>query len=139
MINFIKPILILSVVSSTFSLLISNNFFSFTKYFVAITIIQILLYNLYKTYLKLHSEKIQNERIKEFSKQGLETTCPCYQNKKVFIPIRLDSDNSYKCLDCDKNVSVKLDVKTFLTTDVIDLDKSEKEFIEAIKKIKESV
>lgn len=89
-------------------------------------------------YMKYLAEKLTNERISEYSKQGMETTCPCYKNKKVFIPIRLDTDNSYKCIDCDKNVSVKVDVKTFLATEIIDLDQSEKAFIDAVKKIKES-
>ena len=66
-------------------------------------------------------EQIENERIKEFSKQGLESSCPDENcGHKTFVPIRLDSENLYNCPKCNKPIKVLIGAKSFLTTTPID-------------------
>ena len=81
-------------------------------------------------------DNLNIQKLKEYSKQGVEITCPCYMENKAFIPIRLNEINDYKCLECGKNVSVKVDVKSFLATEPIDGDQIDSALLEVIEKIK---
>lgn len=137
LLTVLKPILLLSVISTSVSLLFSNNILSFSKIFIATSLAQILLYNLYVSIMQLFAEKIKNERMKEYSKQGMEITCPCYLEKKMLIPIDLNGDNTFKCFECQKNVSVNVTAKAFMQTEMVDLDKADSAFLEAYNKIQE--
>lgn len=70
-------------------------------------------------YVELKNKKLENERIKEFSLQGLEVTCPCTLKKTEFIPIVLNTPNTYKCDFCQKNVSVYIVPETALITETL--------------------
>jgi len=89
---------------------------------------QIIIYRVYVQIVQLLAERMLNERIKEYSKQGVDTVCPCARAMKHFIPIQLNTDNFYKCQDCDKNIAVNVEVKTFLETVPLDLDKTDTAF-----------
>jgi len=67
----------------------------------------------------LKNKKLENERIKEFSLQGLEVTCPCPLRKTEFVPIVLNTNNTYKCDHCQKNVSVYIVPETALITETL--------------------
>lgn len=126
--TILKSLLILTTISSSIALLIfDNTLFSFFKIFIFSTICQIIIYNLYKIVVLILFKKLENEKIKEYLKQGVETKCPCEKGVSMFLPIRLDSTNTFKCMECQKNFSVKIDVKTFQNTEIIDLEKSERE------------
>lgn len=68
----------------------------------------------------LKNKKLENERIKEFTMQGLEVECPCSKKVKAFIPIRLNTANKYKCAECQKTISVFFNSSTALTTEPIE-------------------
>ena len=68
-------------------------------------------------YVELKNKKLENERIKEFSLQGLEVTCPCSLKKTEFIPVVLNTNNAYKCNYCQKNVGVYIVPETALITE----------------------
>lgn len=70
-------------------------------------------------YVVLQNKKLENERIKEFSLQGLEVTCPCALKKTEFVPIVLNTNNTYKCDYCQKNVSVYVVPETALITETL--------------------
>jgi len=70
-------------------------------------------------YVELKNKQLENERIKEFSLQGLDVTCPCSLKKTEFVPIILNTNNTYKCDHCQKNVSVYIATETALMTDTI--------------------
>jgi len=70
-------------------------------------------------YVELKNKKLENERIKEFSLQGLEVTCPCSLKKAEFVPIILNTNNTYRCDHCQKNVSVYIAAETALVTETI--------------------
>lgn len=125
----------LSVLSSVFSLAFCNDYISFIKYFIVFSVIQLIIYNLYKSILELFAERIKNERIKEYSKQGMEVSCPCYMEKKMFLPLELNASNTFNCLECKKDFSVDITARAFLQTDTIDLEKADAAFIEAYNKI----
>lgn len=70
-------------------------------------------------YVELKNKQLENERIREFSLQGLEVTCPCSLKKTEFVPIILNTNNTYKCDHCQKNISVYITTETALMTDTI--------------------
>ena len=137
--SLLKPLGILFAISGSISFLFSGNFLSFVKIFLFSSIIQIVLYDIYKRILSVYAEKIKNERIKEFSKQGMEVKCPCYLEKKMFVPITLGTENYYKCLECKKDVAVEITPKTFLKTEIMDLDNAELAISEVYKKLQEKI
>jgi uncharacterized protein (UPF0212 family) len=65
----------------------------------------------------LKNKKLENERIKEFSLQGMEVSCPCSLKKVEFVPIILNTNNNYKCNHCQKNISVYVTAETALVTE----------------------
>lgn len=134
----LKPILILFVISTISSLVLSNNIFDFLKYFLAVTLIQVVIYNVYRNVLEFLALKLQIEKIKEFSKQGMELKCPCYMEKKMFVPIDLNGVNVFSCKECDKSISVDISAKTFMQTDMIDLDKADEGLMKAYKQIQDT-
>jgi hypothetical protein len=109
-----------AVIAATFS----DSVWSFVRWFMLSAAAQIICYNVYRQIVLLIVKKIANDKLKEYSKQGVEVICPCARAVKNLIPIQLNTDNSYKCLDCNKNVTVKVDVQTFIETQPIDIDKS---------------
>jgi len=134
----LKPILILCMISTVSSLLFYNTLLDFIKGFILATLIQIIFYNVYKNVIEFLAARLQVEKIKEFSKQGMEIKCPCYMEKKMFVPIDLNNLNTFNCRECDKSVSVEVTAKTFMQTDMIDLDKADESLIKAYKKIQEN-
>lgn len=116
-------------------MIFSNTLLDFIKGFLAATFIQVIFYNVYKTIIEFIAIRLQLEKIKEFSKQGMEVKCPCYLEKKMFVPIDLNNSNVFNCKECDKTVSVDITAKTFMQTDMIDLDKADENLIKAYKHI----
>jgi hypothetical protein len=81
----------------------------FGLYYIFITILDV--------WVTLKNKKLENERIKEFSLQGMEVSCPCSLKKVEFVPITLNTNNNYKCNHCQKNVSVYITAETALVTE----------------------
>jgi hypothetical protein len=131
----LKPIIILCTISTITSLAFSKDALEFTKNFFLVCLIQIIFYNVYKNIIEYFALKLKVEKIKEFSKQGLEIKCPCYLEKKMFVPIDLNDTNIFSCKECDKTFSVDITAKTFMQTDMIDLDKADEALIKAYKYI----
>lgn len=128
MIQIVKSIITLVALSTASAFIFSSEQFSFWKAFVVSAVIQIVVYRIYVAIAVMFYDKLLNDRITEYSKQGTEVTCPCARAVKHFIPIQLNTDNSYKCLDCTKNIAVDVEVKTFLETVPMDLEKTNAAF-----------
>jgi hypothetical protein len=121
----LRAVIILFITSGTVSYLFSTDVKSFLGWMICLSFLQIIFYNVWNTVLNVINEKNQIDILKEYSKQGCNVKCPCDKAIDNFIPIRLNEDNSYRCLDCNKNVRVDLEVKTFLQTEPVKLEKSE--------------
>ncbi len=120
----LRSIFLLLVVSSCVAAMLADTVWSFVRWFIVANVAQIVVYNIYRQIVALLVQRTINNRISEYTKQGVEVTCPCSKAIKNLIPIQVNTDNSYKCLDCNKNVSVRVDVQTFLETQPVDLEKS---------------
>ena len=78
---------------------------------------------IFNAIVALKNKKLENERIKEFTMQGIEVECPCSRKIKDFVPIRLNTSNKYKCKECQKLISVYITPSTALTTEpILDTD-----------------
>ncbi len=95
---------------------------SFWPMFGLVNLIQLIGGNMYYRYIEYKvtsdHELIHNERIKEYSKQGINCVCPDESCSHVsYVPIRFDIENMYECLKCNKPIKVYVGVKTFLLTE----------------------
>jgi len=115
----------LIIVAILFGLLLQH---SGVSLFISIPLGIILQFGVYyafitilNAFVELRNKKLENERIKEFSLQGLEVTCPCALKKIEFVPIILNTDNKYTCNFCQKNVSVYVVPETALVTEPLAL------------------
>lgn len=78
---------------------------------------------IFNAIVALKNKKLENDRIKEFTMQGIEVECPCSRKIKDFVPIRLNTSNKYKCKECQKLISVYITPSTALTTEpILDTD-----------------
>lgn len=133
--NIFKSLFLLLTCSAVLSLPFAQNTFSYLKSFAICLFAQIVLYNIYKTYVQYKFELLNVQKIKEFSKQGTEIVCPCSKAIKEFIPISLNHDNGYKCLTCNKNVSVNLEIKTYATTEPVNLEAPQNNIHDILSKL----
>jgi len=67
--------------------------------------------------LRIKETNLQIE--KEYNKRGVELTCPCAEKSKCFVPIDLNQGTSYKCIQCDKQISVYVKLGTALETEPV--------------------
>ena len=65
----------------------------------------------------LKNKQLENERIKEFSYQGLDVICPCFKGIKQLVPIKLNTANYYKCQECNKRIGVIITPETAIVTE----------------------
>jgi hypothetical protein len=58
--------------------------------------------------------------------------------KSMFVPIDLNGSNTFSCAECSKNIVVDITAKTFMQTEMIDLEKADSAFIKAYNKIQQN-
>jgi hypothetical protein len=115
-------IIILTVTSLCISTACFDTWAKILQFTPAIFLAQIVIYNIYVKFYTLHLEKVKALKEASLAKQGTYVKCPCHLEKQDFIPIDINGDNNYKCLHCNKQVAVTIDVKTFLTTQPLPLE-----------------
>ena len=64
-------------------------------------VVGFLLGQISDTLASVNNKKLENDRIKEFSKQGVSIDC-AYCGEQNFIPIRFDIKNEFDCNNCNK-------------------------------------
>lgn len=128
----VKSLAVLLTVSVVVAFSITHNLYDFFRIFIAATFAQFIIYGCYRRVVRWIDTKLENERLKEFTKQGKEVQCPCPRALKHFIPIQLDIDNSYRCQDCKRGVIVDVEVKTFLESDMMSIPKADAAIVSSI-------
>ena len=123
MIKLAIPVVLLIAVAFVIAVVLSTFHVTWWLGFLVGILGQILIYNAFTSildvYVTLKNKQLENERIAEFSYQGMEVECPCSKKRKDFVPIRLNDANLYKCGDCEKTVSVYVSAETALQTEPI--------------------
>jgi hypothetical protein len=121
LLNQLFTLCLVSLLFATIFYLLKLNFiagiltgivFQFTGFYVYSTFLRI--------YTGLQIKKIENEMLKELSFQGLEVECPCFKKAVEFVPIRLNTNNYYKCSQCKKKISVLIGAETAVATEAIE-------------------
>lgn len=86
-------------------------------------VVQYAVYNVFiyglDVFVALKNKELENERIKELSFQGMDVECPCEKKIKDFVPVKLNTDNTYKCRLCSRNIKVIVTAETALVTEPI--------------------
>lgn len=117
----IKSIALVSIISIFFGVLFMSHFW---QAFAIATTLQIIINIVITTYREIALERLEVSKIDSISKQGLVLKCPCFKQAEEFVPIELNSVNSYNCTECSKLISVDIEAKTLLATTPVDLNSS---------------
>jgi len=125
MLKLITPLIIAIIVSAILAFIL-NDYIEFWKGFCGTLAIQFIIgaiiNNRQKFIASIEMEKQLTQRIADAAKQTLRLRCPCTEVSEQTVPIRLDTPNFYKCIKCDKTISVNLQATTAQATDIIDID-----------------
>lgn len=117
-------LLFLTSVAIITALVLSNFSINLFLGFIIGILVQYGLFYGFSTILdviaSLKNKKLEIERLKELSYQGLEVTCPCFKGIKDFVPIKLNTSNYYKCSACKKTISVYITPETAIVTEPAD-------------------
>lgn len=123
----IKSIAILCFISTIIATSCFYLGLKFIPSFTLATIIQFVVWTLFKYWVDSNSqiqlETLINERIKEFRTQSLDCKCPDENCNFVdTVPIVINDVNYYTCTKCKKEIKVYIGCKTFLITTPLDGD-----------------
>ncbi len=121
MLKIVKSLVALCVISTFLSLPFCTAA-TFLWYFLFFSILQIIVWNSWQTHLKLKVSKIKAQKEEALAAQGVWVKCPCSKGNEILVPIKLNKNNNFKCLECKRNVSVDVQVKTFLVTEPLNID-----------------
>jgi Ca2+/Na+ antiporter len=107
-------------VSAAAALFLSEFNVSFIKTFIFVTIIQFIAWHAFTYYNRIKvitkNKEIEREIAEEISKQT--ATLPCaYCNELNVISVRLDEDNEFDCLSCNRSSAVYIDIETVAKTE----------------------
>jgi len=119
-INLLKSIVTTIVVSTVATLLAIPFTSKLVIVFVITTISQFIIFYIIGSIMEYIGEiklkEIEAFKLAEYSKQGMEVECPCHKKVKQFVPVILNTKNTYKCIDCSKINSVIISAETAQTT-----------------------
>ncbi|MBP01547.1 MAG: hypothetical protein CMM25_01885 [Rhodospirillaceae bacterium] len=109
----IRSLLITGAVSG----IVGTTFWSldqgFLKPFVLSIILQFIGFWIFNTIsqriFSIKERQLENERIAEFSKQGVEVDC-AYCKTTNLVPVRFDVDNDFECINCGKPNAIYIGV-----------------------------
>ena len=119
MLNILKSLSITVIIAAAIGAIFWTLGFDPIKAGVFALIGQFGFFYIFNTILQskniLKNKELENERIKEFSKQG--TIVPCaYCSVDNLIPIRFDTDNQFPCNSCNKQNAVYINITTAQVT-----------------------
>lgn len=111
---------VISILGGLFLLNFHFNFWATTIFFF---VLQIIGFYFYGEHVKRKNATFQAQlellAAAELKKITADVVCPCDKKVQSTIPIEMNTDNSYICGQCNKRISVLLEVKTALKTDPI--------------------
>jgi 7-keto-8-aminopelargonate synthetase-like enzyme len=131
--------IIIAVVVSTIGAFVLQDLIGFWPGFGAVTLLQIIVGSatnqMARVKTSLEMENQLTQRIKDAAKQTLKLKCPCTNMVEQIVPIRMDEPNFYKCLNCEKNISVNLQATTALMTEIINIDATHSQVVKNMEEV----
>jgi len=129
---FLSATIITGVIFNHFGLNIYFGFFAGICFQFAISH---AIQQFINAYILLKNKALENERIKEFSHQSIEVTCPCHLKIREVVPFRFNTENRYRCKECRKAISVFTETQTAVFTEPLqDTDTTKPEILNATTK-----
>lgn len=122
----IRSLILTTVISSLLAWLTIDevNAKDFLKWCIIYTIIQVFCNAIYITCVEYFVVKRLNKQVIERYNKQLKTTvtftCPCPSKILQSVDIDVSKQNSYKCIQCDKEVNVAIDLHNRLATKPVD-------------------
>lgn len=121
--NILKQLLLLLVTAGVISYTLHIFGVSWVAGILIGIIAQYGIYNAFvygfEAYITLRARKLENDKLRELTYQGLDVTCPCSRQAKEFVPVRFNTPNYYKCKTCTRTVGVFVAAETVLVTEPI--------------------
>ena len=121
----IRSLIILLTVSTAVGYATYELEYGFIPGFIVALLLQLLVFNTAKyirdSIMTVKIKSMQLEEIKSFEQQGIELNC-AHCKESVFVPIRLDQQNSFECPACGKNNAVYVNMTVARETDSINMD-----------------
>ena len=142
--NIFKSLIVTLIVSAAVTIVLHFTGLPLIKTFAIIVtslfILGFIVGQISDTLGAINNKKLENDRIAEFTKQGVSIDC-AYCNISNFVPIRLDVKNEFNCNSCNKSNAIYIDILATRTTTPLQLDPMQIQTIntekdEAINKIK---
>lgn len=113
MLSILRSLAITLFISFVVALVFWSTGDDYVKPFILTTVGQFTIFWLINTWLRnkhiIENKQLENERIKEFSKQGVEVECS-YCKATNLVPVRFDMDNDFECVNCGKPNAVYVGV-----------------------------
>lgn len=101
---------------SYFALVYGYNYiYTFIGAIILQVVVGYVVNTLTYTYVSVKNKSLENERLKEFSKQSAELKC-AFCGETSVVPIRLDADNEYRCPHCNERNSIYLNITVARST-----------------------
>jgi transcription elongation factor Elf1 len=123
--SIFKSLSITTLVTLTVSALMWSIGYPFYTVFVFTFIGQLMFFYMFNTVLRyvimLKNKKLENNRIKEFTLQGVELHC-AHCNSSNLTPLRFDQDNIFSCLNCEKGNSVYINITVAQSSSPLDIN-----------------
>ncbi len=121
----LRSLSILLAISAAVGYITYELMYGFTVGFISALLIQLFTFNIAKyirdALITVRIKALQVEEIKSFEQQGIELNC-AHCKEPVFVPIRLDQQNSFDCPGCSKPNAVYVNMTVARETDTINMD-----------------
>lgn len=123
--DIIKSLLITVAVGAVVGFAVSYMLdWSLSRTIVGVILAQFIFFMIYNNVMSRRAEELAEReitlRIQEYSKQGADLEC-AYCRASNYVPIRMDTDNTFTCDQCGKPNAVYINLTTAQKTQPIDM------------------
>lgn len=124
-VSILRSIAITLLVSSICATVAWSLGYNFIKVFSLVTAIQFggfwVLNSVIQHIKQVKMTQLENDRIAEYTKQSITAEC-AYCKTSNLIPLRMDSDNDFDCVNCNKPNAVYIGVTVTQKTNPMNVD-----------------
>lgn len=118
--KILKSFLITVSVSVIFGYVASTIVGNFIAWAAAFTVSQFIIFYVVGEYIKIKNNRkiieVETKRQEILAQQSIDVVCPCDRAIPTNLSVKLDRQNSYTCLGCNKQIGIQIQAKTYLLT-----------------------
>lgn len=142
LIKLFKSLGITLGVAATLGYCLSVTAGSFWPWFLTLIVLQFIIFYIVGEIVKNKNNKIalgiELKRLELVAQQSTNVVCPCDRRFEATVQVKLDRENSYTCLGCNKQIGIKMEAKTALLTSPVTVNPLDTPLLsEHIKKLVE--